>query len=164
VGPALEARDVAAILDLRAEAPVDLREKSIQLAGRILEQDPELPGGAGERRARELLESGAARRKLDEIIEAQGPPPMPSGPGSLTYEVCAEATGRVGSIDCLQIATVARLAGAPTDPGAGLDLLRKVGEPVRAGEPLYRIHGSEPADFAFAREAAGEDSGVRIAS
>ena len=47
--------------------------------------------------------------------------------------------------------------------GSGLDILRKVGEPVAAGEPLYRIHGSEPSDFGFAVEAANEDSGVRVA-
>ena len=61
-------------------------------------------------------------------------------------------------------ATLARLAGAPTDPGAGLELLRNTGEPVRAGEPLYRLYGSEPADFGFATEAALEDSGVRVVS
>ena len=51
---------------------------------------------------------------------------------------------------------MARLAGAPTDPGAGLELLKAVGDDVRAGDPLYRIHGDEPSDFGFAVEAAGE--------
>ncbi|RAK62351.1 thymidine phosphorylase family protein [Phenylobacterium kunshanense] len=162
VGPVLEARDVEAVLAGRADAPSDLKEKAVWLAGRVLEFDPALHGGAGERRARDLLESGAAMAKMEEICAAQGASPIARRTGALTHEVCAATDGHVASIDCLRIASVARLAGAPTDPGAGLELLRKMGEPVRAGEPVYRIHASEPADFGFAIEAAGEDSGVRI--
>lgn len=162
VGPVLEARDVRAVLANAPDAPQDLKEKSILLAGRILEFDPALPGGAGERRARELLESGAAARKMDQIIEAQGASPCPPGLGGLTYEVCARADGWIEGVDCARIGLVARLAGAPTDPGAGVDLLKRKGEPVRAGEPLYRIHGADPADFGFARDAADEDPGFRV--
>ncbi len=162
VGPVLEARDVEAVLAGRPDAPHDLKEKAVWLAGRVLEFDPALHGGAGERRARDLLESGAAMAKMEEICAAQGASPISREVGALTHEVRAPSDGHVAAIDCLRIASVARLAGAPTDPGAGLELLKKTGEPIRAGEPLYRIHGSEPADFGFAVEAAGEDSGVRI--
>ncbi|MFI4949485.1 MAG: thymidine phosphorylase family protein [Caulobacterales bacterium] len=163
VGPALEARDVKAVLENRADAPADLRDKAIRLAGRLLEQDPTLLGGAGEGRARELLESGAAARKMDEIVAAQGASPVSGALGGLVREVIAPRAGAIAAIDCLRIASVARLAGAPTDPGAGLDLLSRVGDRVAAGQPLYRIHASEPSDFAFACEAAGERSGVDIA-
>jgi len=162
IGPVLEARDVTAVLEGRASAPQDLKEKAIYLAGRVLENDPYLHGGAGERRARELLESGAARAKMAEICEAQGPSPIQAKIGNLTHEVLAERAGRVSAIDCLRIATIARLAGAPTDPGAGIELLHKTGASVTKGEPLYRMYGSEPSDFAFAMEAAGEDAGVRL--
>jgi thymidine phosphorylase len=164
IGPVLEARDVLDVLANRPEASADLREKAIHLAGRVLEADPALVGGGGARRARELLASGTAARTMDAIIEAQGPSPIREGVGALVHEVCAQGAGAVAAIDCLQIASIARLAGAPTHAGAGLDLLRKVGDRVRAGDPLYRIHGSEPADFRFAIEAATEDSGMRIGS
>jgi thymidine phosphorylase len=100
---------------------------------------------------------------MDQIIEAQGPSPLTAQLGARVHEVRADSAGTVAAIDCLRIASIARLAGAPTDPGAGVDFLRKVGEPVSAGEPIYRLHGSEPSDFAFAVEAAGEDPGVRLA-
>jgi len=164
VGPVLEARDVRAVLARSPDAPADLEAKSIRLAGRILEMDPALRGGAGAARARELLESGAARRKMDEICAAQGPAPVPPDLCERVAEVPAPATGRVAAVDCHRIATLARLAGAPTDPGAGLELLKKIGDPVRAGEPLYRLYGAEPSDFAFAVDAAGADNGVSIAS
>lgn len=162
VGPALEARDVRAVLEGRPDAPQDLREKSIRLAGRILEFDPNLPGGRGEARARDLLESGAAARKMDEICRLQGASPISAGIGPLSHEITASVDGRVAAVDCLRIALIARLAGAPTDPGAGIDLLKTVGESVWAGEPLYRIHGVDAADFAFARDAAGAESGFAL--
>jgi thymidine phosphorylase len=165
VGPALEARDVLAVLRGEAGAPADLAEKSVRLAGRLIELDPEVPGGAGAARARELIASGAALRKLEAIAEAQGPSPLAGGmtPGSRVCEIPAARDGTITSVDCLRIARIARLAGAPTDPGAGLDLLKRRGERVRQGEPLYRLHAEDPADFALACEAAGEDPGFVLA-
>jgi thymidine phosphorylase len=162
VGPVLEARDVCAVLENAPDAPMDLREKSLDLAGRLLEFDPALRGGQGRARARELLDSGDARRAMDTMIDAQGPPPRTTGPGRLVSEVVAPRNGRVMSMDCFRIARLARLAGAPTDPGAGLDLLKSNGDVVRAGEPLFRIHGEEESDFHTAVEAAARDSGVVV--
>jgi thymidine phosphorylase len=163
VGPVLEARDVRAVLEGRAEAPADLRERALRLAARMLEHDPDLPGGAGLARARSLLENGAAARKMEEICDAQGASPIAAVHCNQVAEVLATADGRVAAIDCQRIAVLARLAGAPTDPGAGIDLLKKTRDIVRKGEPLYRIHGSEPSDFGFAVEAAGIDCGVQVA-
>jgi thymidine phosphorylase len=158
----LETRDVLAVLDNRPDAPRDLLDKSVMLAGRLLEVDPAVQGGRGEERARELVASGAARAKLDQIIAMQGPSPIRAELGELTHVVTAQRSGHVAAIDCLRIAAVARLAGAPTDPGAGLLLLRDVGDAVRPGDPLYRIHGVEPSEFRFAVEAAEEASGFAL--
>ncbi len=164
IGPALEARDVLEVLDGNPHAPADLREKSIRLAGRLLEYDPRLAGGRGEQRARELLEGGDAREALESMIEAQGPPPRPAPIGSLVFEAPAPRDGVVTQIDCFRIARIARTAGAPNDPGAGIDLRKKPGDIVRKGEPLYRIHGLDQSDFSAACEAADEDSGFEIGS
>lgn len=164
VGPVLEARDVMQVLERSPDAPQDLRERALLLAGHILEFDPALRGGAGVARARELLESGAAVEKLQRIVAAQGPPPETATLGRLTHVVPAEQDGVVTAIDCHRIARLARLAGAPTDKGAGIDLLKKIGDTVDRGEPLYRIHAALPADFKFATEAAGAESGYRLAA
>lgn len=164
VGPVLETKDVLAVLDNRPDAPRDLLDRAVQLAGRLLEVDPAVLGGRGEDRARELVASGAARAKLDQIIQAQGPSPISAELGDLTYEVTARRDGQVQAIDCVRIAAIARLAGAPTDPGAGLLMMKRVGDPVRRGDPLYRIHGMEPSEFRFAVEAADEASGLELAA
>ena len=57
---------------------------------------------------------------------------------------------------------VARLAGAPKVPGAGVDLMHKLGDTVAAGDLLYRVHASYPADQEFARRACERDSGYRL--
>lgn len=162
IGPVLEARDVMAVLENRREAPVDLRERSLALAGRILEFDPALRGGAGLARARELLESGAALKTMLKIMELQGPPPRATSIGALKRDVLADRDGKVAAIDCYRLARVARLAGAPFDPGAGIDLLKKVGDTVQAGEPIYRIHAEKDVEFRFACGLAAEASGYAI--
>jgi thymidine phosphorylase len=164
IGPVLEARDVLKVLHREPDAPADLRERSIRLAGQILEFDPELRGGGGEARARSLLSSGAALAKLERIIDAQGRAPSAAALGPLTHEVVAEGDGVVDAIDCYRIARIARLAGAPNDKGAGIDLFKKIGDIVERGEPLYRIHAFLPANYGFAVTCASERSAFGIAA
>ena len=162
IGPVLEARDVMQVLHNSPGAPEDLREKAIMLAGRIIEFDPSLRGGGGEARARALLQSGAALAAMQRIMAAQGPPPEKYQLGHLTAEIAAERDGTVTAIDNLRMNRLARVAGAPISKGAGIDILRKIGDRVRAGDSLYRIHASEEFEFDFARDAARADHGYRI--
>jgi len=162
IGPVLEMRDCLKVLDNAPDAPADLREKSILLAGHLIDMDPSVTGGQGVARARALLESGAARAKLDQIAALQGPPPRAAVPGHLVAEIPAPADGPVASMDCLRLAHIARLAGAPTDQGAGIDLLVGVGDIVKRGQPLYRIHAVDKADFGYARDAAAQGPGVVV--
>ncbi|WP_339860443.1 thymidine phosphorylase family protein [Paremcibacter congregatus] len=164
IGPVLEARDVMAVLRNDLDAPGDLREKSLRIAGSLLESDPALRGGSGYQRAQELLESGAALRRMEEIIEAQGRQTTPFALGELTLDVCAAETGVVRTIDCFRMARIARLAGAPLSKGAGIDLFKKVGDKVEKGMPLYRIHACFETDFGFATTFAQEESGYHIGS
>jgi thymidine phosphorylase len=120
-------------------------------------------GGEGWRIARDILESGRALTQMQTLIHAQGRRVDAPALGELTHEVCATAAGTIHAIDNLRLARIARLAGAPQAPGAGVDLLQKVGGSVLAGQPLYRIHACYPAELGFAREMALRDSGYRVA-
>jgi thymidine phosphorylase len=162
IGPVLEARDVMQVLRRDPKAPLDLREKALQLAGRILELEPDLRGGAGYAIARDILDSGRALAKLEAIVAAQGANPNPPGLGRLRYAVTAPRSGVVSGIDNQHLAHIARLAGAPMDKGAGVDLQRKIGEAVQEGEALYTIYAEFPADFEFATEYAARHTGYSI--
>jgi len=162
IGPVLEARDVMQVLRNDPAAPQDLKEKAILLAGQIIDFDPEVRGGQGVRIAREILESGQALAKMEAIIAAQGPAPARVDPGPMTREVVAKADGQVAAIDCARLNNIARLAGCPMDKGAGIDLFVSLGDRVRKGQPLYRLHACRSADFGFATAAAEEASGVIV--
>jgi thymidine phosphorylase len=162
VGPVLEARDVMAVLDNQPDAPKDLTEKSLQLAARLLECDPQIRGGGGYARARELLESGAALKQMQRIIQAQGPSSAVAELGSLSIDIVADKDGVLDGIDCLRLNRLARMAGAPVDKGAGISVFKKIGDLVDAGEPLYRIHACEHAEFELVSAAAKADSGFEI--
>jgi thymidine phosphorylase len=153
VGPRLEALDALAVLRREKDAPLDLREKSLYLAARLLERAGAVPAAEGYLAARQALDSGAAERKLDEIIDAQGRRALPdAAPFRWTLE--ARGDGRIREIDCWEIARIAKLAGAPAHAAAGLRLLRGIGDVILRGEPLLEIHAQSRPQLDFAREHA----------
>lgn len=162
IGPVLEARDVMQVLRNDPRAPQDLRQKALRLAGRILEFDPDVRGGYGYAIARDILDSGRALAKMESIIAAQGKQTEDFAPGHLHFERCADRDGVVTAIDNYHLAKIARLAGAPMDKGAGVDLLKKLGEPVQRGEPLYRVHAEYRSDYHFAHSYSEQVSGYTI--
>lgn len=164
IGPALEARDVMAVLRNAPDAPGDLRARALFLAGRVLEFDPDLRGGVGRARAEELLDSGAALAKMEAIIAAQGKTHVAVKLGDITEVVNADLDGVVVEMDCFRLGRIARLAGAPMDKGAGIDLFKKVGDEVSKGEPLYRIHSCFQSDFEFASKMAATDNAITIST
>ena len=163
VGAVLEARDIMKVLKNKEDAPQDLREKSLFLAGRMLEFDPKLRGGQGYHVAKEILNSGRALEALNRIIHAQGKAPQPQL-GHLTRDIVANVSGTVESIDNERINKIGLLAGASQYPGAGLDLLKKVGDLVEQGETLYRLHAVTSTDFAFANSVVDGYNGYEISS
>lgn len=163
IGAVLEARDVMKVLRNKEDAPQDLLEKSLFLAGRILEFDPKLRGGQGYHVAKEILTSGRALESINRIIYAQGKAPQ-AQLGHLTRDIVAPKNGIVEAIDNQRINKIGVLAGASQYQGAGLDLLKKVGDRVEAGETLYRIHSVNSSDFAFANSFVDGNSGYEISS
>ncbi len=161
VGAVLEARDVMKVLRNKEDAPQDLKEKSLFLAGRILEFDPKLRGGQGYHVAKEILTSGRALEAMNKIIHAQGKAPQPQL-GHLTRDIVSNISGVVESIDNERINKIGVMAGASQYPGAGLDLLKKVGDRVEQGETLFRIHSVNSTDFAFANSMVDGYTGYEI--
>lgn len=150
IGPALEARDALAVLHRDAEAPVDLRERSLTLAGLVLELAGAADTGSGITRAMQALDDGAAEQKLHAICEAQGGMREPTV-SRLTHVVTATRAGRITGIDNRRLSRLAKLAGAPRAQGAGVELHAKVGAAVDREEPLLTIHAETPGELDYAR-------------
>ncbi len=163
IGPSLEVRDVLQVLEQHPDAPSDLLEKSLFFASQILAMDPSV--GTVERGtevARHLLHSGAARQAMEKIIQAQGPQDWPDLSGILKHPIHAKKSGTVKQIDGFVISGLARMAGAPTDKLAGVDIVRPVGSTVKAGDLLYRIQSCDPLLLNKTVQSAEQDSGFRI--
>ena len=139
IGPALEARDILGVLRNEPGAPLDLKYKSIALAGKLLEIGKKSPRGQGMALATQLIENGSALTKFLAICEAQGGFKEPLV-APLTHDIVATQSGVVTQVDNRIIAKIAKLAGAPHDPAAGMEFFAKIGAEVEKGYILYRIH------------------------
>jgi len=148
IGPALEARDVLAVLKRAPDAPQDLRDKSLLLAGAILELTGKAADCKGAALASATLDSGAAWEKFLAICKAQGGVFEPPA-SHFQRPVCATRSGRVAAIDNRRLARVAKLAGAPDDKAAGLSLHVRVGDRVRQGDPLYTLHTESIGELTY---------------
>lgn len=149
IGPALEARDVLAVLQNRPGAPESLRSRSLDLAGAVLELAGAAAAGSGRARAEATLVEGSAWRKFQAIVEAQGG--MREPPVSRFHRPWpSRSSGSVSSIDNRKLSRLAKLAGAPRSPAAGLDLHVRVGDRIVAGQPLFTLHADSAGEIAFA--------------
>ncbi len=143
IGPALEAKEVMEILASKKNSR-DVTDKAVNVAGMLLEMAGKKDG---KRIAMEMLTSGKAEKKLREIMAAQGgdgklkPGDIPLG--ELTHDVISEKDGRVIWMNNAEFIEMARSAGAPRDKGAGIQIHKKINEPVKKGEKLYTIYAEK---------------------
>ena len=60
---------------------------------------------------------------------------------------------RLASLESREV-LLAKLAGAPTSPTAGLETSLRVGDAVERGQPLLTLHAESPGELAYALEHA----------
>lgn len=162
IGPALEARDVLAVLQNEPNAPVDLRERALLLSGHLLELAGGVPVGEGLKLARDTLIQGRAWTKFQAICAAQGGMREPPS-AAYRHEFHAGSDGAVVRIDNRRLARIAKLAGAPASPAAGIELHVRIGDRVIRGQPLFTLHAQSPGELDYAvMYAEGHDNPVVV--
>lgn len=148
VGNALE---VAEALDVLAGGgPPDVVELTLRLAGEMLQM-----AGIDERDPAQTLRDGTAMDRFRALVAAQGGDlsvPLPVGKYSET--VTASRGGTMGDIDAKAVGlTVWRLGAGrsrPGDwvqPGAGIRIHRRPGDPVSPGDPVFTLYTDTPERF-----------------
>ncbi|WP_415901737.1 thymidine phosphorylase family protein [Neptuniibacter sp. QD29_5] len=159
IGPALEARDILSVLQNKKDMPTDLRQRAAEVAGAMLDLINDLPEGEGYKQALRILESGAAWEKFQAICKAQGglktPPIAP-----YRYELIAQTTGIVDQINNRKLAKVAKLAGAPADLAAGVDMHCKLGDKIDLNQPLLTIHAESSGELSYAVDYLEDHSDI----
>jgi thymidine phosphorylase len=149
IGPSLEARDVLQVLRGAPDAPADLRERALHLAGALLDLAPNASPAAGAAAARRLLDDGSALRKFMAICDAQGGFSEPRTADHVR-PILARRTGIVRDIDNRRLAKVAKLAGAPLSRRAGLVCRTRIGDCIHAGMPLFEVHAETIGELEYA--------------
>ena len=156
IGNSLEV--VEAVETLSGKGPADITELCLELAANMIALASKEKSASLEEsrsRAEEALKSGAALRKFENMVRAQG--------GDVSYlrdtglfpaaaasgEYISGQEGYIHGIDAEGCGITASLLGAgreragdPVDPAAGILLLRKPGDYIRRGEPLAILYGS----------------------
>lgn len=149
IGPALEARDVLAVLSCDKNAPQDLRDRALILAGNVLEFSPDVTAGTGKQLAESILNSGKALKKFEAICKAQGGWfDIPTARYKRT--IVAKKTGKVTRIDNRLLSRLAKLLGAPKSKSAGVELLTPVNTVVEKGQPLFTVYAETEGELAYA--------------
>ena len=151
-----------AVLRGEPDAPADLRERAALVAGAVLEMGGVVAEGAGVQRALDTLDNGQAWDKFQRICQAQGglrEPPRAAHVKPLR----AGHAGRVVHIDNRKLSRLAKLAGAPDRPAAGVHLQVRLGDELAAGQPLLFLHAQTPGELGYALDYA-RDAGdiIRI--
>lgn len=163
IGNALEFREAIEVVTGQ-KSDTALARVSRQLAAELLVMSKVCPDRASaDEKVEQTLSSGAAAAKLKQMIERQGGNPaivddpslLPQAP--VQHEVKASAPGYLQSIAAKQLGLAALGLGAGRlkksdviDPAVGIILLKRVGDPLTAGDTLAVVHA---ANLESAKEA-----------
>ena len=149
------AMEVAESIEVLAGGgPADLRELCLELAAwmfllgeRVKDLDE------GKKLSADLIASGLAREKFGEIVGLQGgdvgvvDDPARLAHARHTKEIRSLTAGFVGSIQCEQLGLACVVLGGgretkddKIDPAVGIEFLKRLGDPVKTGEPMCILH------------------------
>jgi thymidine phosphorylase len=131
------------------------------MAGVLLEMTGKYRKGKGAKLAKEILDSGKALKKMNDIIKAQGKQKK-IRLGEYRYPVRSSKSGVIKEVDNLVIAKIGRIAGAPDDKGSGLYLSKNVDDKVKKGELLYTVYAESKFKLDSAVEFLRKNKGYLI--
>jgi thymidine phosphorylase len=159
IGPAQEALDVLDVLGNVEHGPKDLREKSLQMAGIIFEMAKITKKDKGYSYAKDILDSGQALSKFNEIIDAQGRKVF-SAKAKVVDKIVAKKSGTLKSLHNKFLSRTAFILGAPKTQNAGLRLHKKVGDKVKEGDIIMEVFGESKLKVKYAKTYVEEHSDI----
>ena len=159
MGPFVETRDSLKVLEQTDDRPIALEELALETASELLElcltdasdkvkEDYSKKYKNPLEWATDVLKSGAAHKKMMEIVKAQGGKSSVSSKdlhgGKNRLIVKAEKGGKIKRVSSKNITLLAKLLGAPEDKNAGMILYKRLEDKVEKDEELL-IFYSESA-------------------
>ncbi len=151
VGNAIEVEE--SLLCLQGQGPDDLMGLSLELAAQMVLMGEQASSIEEARdRCRQTIADGSALDRFRKLVEAQGgdasvlddPRKLPQP--TIRQDVLAPRSGFVSRLSAKAVGVASMRLGAgrarvdsPIDPAVGVWLLKKLGDPVEAGEPLCSV-------------------------
>ncbi len=151
IGPSLEAMDVLSVLQNKPNAPQELKLKAVSLAGAMLDLVDSHHNMDGHKKALHILNSGAAFEKFKAICNAQGAWKEPKF-AKYSFDVQSLKDGEVTNINNRQLSKLAKLAGAPTSPSAGIQFFAPLKKKIMNKDILFRIWADTKGELEYAKE------------
>ncbi len=150
IGPLYEAEEVMEVLKCEGKEDYKFKEKCLMLSAEIFEMAGFTKKGSGYTLAKDILESGRALKKFEDIVKAQGRCDKIER-GRYSHVIKSPVDGNVISSDNRKLSNLAFILGAPTDKSAGLIMYKKNGDYVKKGDSLYEIFSSSELRLKYAR-------------
>ena len=156
-GNALEVRESIEVL--QGGGPRDVVDLTLLLAREMLE----LAGVHGKDPER-ALHDGSAMDIWRKMVRAQGgDPDAPLPKAREVHHVLSKESGTISSMHALKVGVAAWRLGAgrsrqgeKVQSGAGVEIHKKPGEKIQAGEPLFTLHTDEPERFERALDSISD--------
>ena len=162
VGPALELIDVIKVLNPAEVGPEDLKEKSLFLAGELLEMTGKAKKGKGIKMAGEILDSGKAFEKFKAIIKAQKGSFKKIKLAKFRKNILAQKSGVVREINNKKINSLARMAGCPVDKFAGLEIYISVKDKVKKRNRILTIYSESKSRLKEAIKFYNKEKPIKV--
>lgn len=162
-GCSLEAKTVMEILE--GKYYDNLAEKSCELAGHLLELSGVIEKGKGTSKARDILKSGKALKKMKEIINAQGKRIDSSKDipyAEYSIDILANSEGYIQNMGVYDFITIALGAGAPFDKYAGVEIKQRLHSAVNKGDLLFTIYANNKDKLQYAESLAKKLQPIKL--
>jgi pyrimidine-nucleoside phosphorylase len=144
---------------LHGGGPADFRNHCLVVAGYMLFLGGKVSDAeTGRQMAEQAISDGKAWEKFRLLVQAQGgdvdyidhPERFPSA--KLVRPILATRSGFLAGINAQKIGELTILLGAgrtkkgdPVDHAVGIEVLHKVGDQLKEGDPLFTIHANDQA-------------------
>lgn len=163
IGNAMEVAESIEVL--KGGGPADLKEVCLALASNMLYLAQQGTLEECRAKAQEAIDSGRALERLAAMVEAQGGDPQyvydtgMFGQAPYCCEVRAQADGYIAHMNAESIGIASSMLGAGRetvdsviDPAAGILLVKKTGDAVKAGEVIAKLYASKEELFGAAEK------------
>lgn len=168
IGPILETREAIKILEQKKDRSLDLEVRGINLAANLLDlclKDSneklktyvEKVYGNSFGWATDILKSGRALKKMQEIIKAQGGNPNVTSeklmPARHSIKITAPRNAEIKKMNSKNITYIARLLGAPDQKKSGIYLNKKIGEDIARGDIICTLYSENVYNLKEAKDS-----------